>query len=106
MEAKVMKTFNSISSKKTVKQIIKHGKSVKGLRHWVLSHIIMVLMALLMLIIVAPLNASPRPDKSRNSTCHHKIITYKVPVIIIKKSNPVMKKHLKQAKPRKYSFPV
>ncbi|MDP4224735.1 MAG: hypothetical protein Q8868_15620 [Bacteroidota bacterium] len=107
MEGKVMNTINTISSKKTVKMILRHGKPVKGLRHWVLNQLIMVMMALFMMAIMAPLSASPRGEKIiRSSTCHHKVITRTVPVLITKKNNPVMKKHTKQARSRKYSFPV
>jgi len=99
-----MKTLNNTSLKETVKIILKHGKPVKGLRRWVLNHLIMVLMALFLMAVAAPLNASPRGEKIKSTTCHHKVITRTVPVLITKKKNPVMMKHTKQVKSRKYCF--
>ena len=99
-----MKTINRFSSKETAKMILKHGKAGKGLRHWVLNHLLMILMALFMIAIAAPLSAGPRGEKIRSTTCHHKIITRTVPVFITKKNNPVMKNHSRQTKSRKYCF--
>ena len=99
-----MKTLNNTSSKETVKMILKHGKPVRGLRRWVLNHLIMVLLAFFMMAVAAPLSASPRGEKIKSPTCHHKIITRTVPVFISKKNNSVMKNHSRQSRSRKYCF--
>ena len=101
-----MKTYSGKPAKKTVKLLLKHGKTIKGLRSWVLRHMVMVVLAVILAGIAAPVNAAPRADKGRKSSCHHKVITRTYPVIITKKKNPVAKKfNSNNTKSRKYCFP-
>jgi hypothetical protein len=101
-----MKSNTSTPAKKTVKIIMKHRKSVKGMRGWVLKHLAAIFLALFLVSIVSPVNAAPRKSKTIKSNCRHKVITRNYPVIVAKKSNPVMKKlNSNNSRSRKSCFP-
>jgi hypothetical protein len=102
-----MRTFTGKKAEKTAKVLLKHGRSIKGLRSWVLRHLVMALLAIFLIGITAPVNAAPRAEKGRKSSCHHKVITRTIPVIITKKKNPVMKKmHGNNTRTKRYCFPA
>jgi hypothetical protein len=102
-----MKAFNSITSGETGTVLIKHRKSIKGLYCWLSKHCITIFLAIFLLLIVAPVDASPGSGKNKKSGCRFKQTSFSYPVIFkVNKKSSVNNKNPKKSRDRNYSFPI
>lgn len=98
-----MKAINN-PTKETGTVLLKHGKSVKGLYCWLSKHFIAILLAVFLLLIVEPADASTGSGKNKNSGCRFKQTSFSYPVIKANKKSSLHNQ--KKSRDRKYSFPV
>jgi hypothetical protein len=102
-----MKTFYSIPSKETGTVLLKQRKSIKGLYCWLSKHCITMFLAIFLLMIVAPVDASTGSGKNKKCGCRFKQTSFSYPVIIkANKKSAVYNKNQKKSKGRNHSFPV
>jgi hypothetical protein len=103
----VMKAINNIPSRETGTVLLKHRKSIKGLYCWLSKHCITMFLAIFLLMIVAPVDASTGSGKNKKCGCRFKQTSFSYPVIIkANKKSSVHNKNLKKSRNRNYSFPV
>ena len=98
-----MKAINS-HLKETGAVLPKHRKSVKGLYCWLSRHCIAILLAVFLLLIVEPADASTGSGNNKNSGCRFKQTSFTYPVIKANKKSSLHNQ--KKSRDRKYSFPV
>jgi hypothetical protein len=104
---KAMKAFNCITPEETGTASLKHNKSIKGICCRLSKYLISFFLAIFLLLIVVPADASTGSGKNKKSGCRFKRTTFSYPVIIIgKNKSMVYNKNLKKSKERNYSFPV
>jgi hypothetical protein len=102
-----MKAIYSIPSVETGTELLKHKKSVKGLCCWLSKHCITIFLAIFLLVIVSPVDASTGYDKNKKSGCRFKQTRFSYPVINkVNKKSSVSNKNIKKSRGRNYSFPV
>jgi hypothetical protein len=102
-----MKAFNSITSGEAGTVVIKHRKSIKGLYCWLSKHCITMFLAIFLLLIVAPVDASTGSGKNKKSGCRFKQASFSYPVIFkVNKKSSVNNKNQKKSRDRNYSFPI
>jgi len=98
-----MKAINN-PTKETGTVLLKHRKSIKGLYCWLSKHFIAILLAVFLLLIVEPADASTGSGKNKNSGCRFKQTSFSYPVIKANKKSSLHNQ--KKSRDRKYSFPV
>ncbi len=102
-----MKTLNCITPEETGTASLKHNKSMEGKCCRLSKYLISFFLAIFMLMIVVPADASTGPGKNKKPGCRLKRTTFSYPVIITgKNKSMVYNKNLKKSKERNYSFPV
>jgi hypothetical protein len=102
-----MKAFNSITPRETGTVLLKHRKSIKGLWCWLSKHCIAIFLAIFLLMIVAPVDASTGSGKNKKCGCRFKQTSFSYPVIIkANKKSSVYNKNLKKSRGKDYCFPV
>jgi hypothetical protein len=102
-----MKTINNIPSRETGTVLLKHRKSIKGLYCWLSKHCITMFLAIFLLMIVAPVDASTGSGKNKKCGCRFKQTSFSY--LVINKANKKSSghnKHINKSKKRNYSFPV
>ena len=100
-----MKAINS-PTKETGTVLLKHKKSIKGLYCWLSKHCITILLAVFLLLIVEPADASTGSGKNKNNGCRFKQTSFSYPVIKANKKSSLHNQNQKKSRDRKYSFPV
>jgi hypothetical protein len=103
---KVMKAINFITPEKTGTASLKQNKSIKCISCRMSKYLISFFLAIFLLTIVVPVDASTGSGKNKKSGCRVKRTTFSYPVIISKNKPMVYNKNLKKTKVRNYSFPV
>jgi len=93
-------------SKETGTVLLKHRKSIKGLYCWLSKHCITIFLAVFLLLIVEPADASTGSGKNKNCGCRFKQTSFSYPVIKANKKSSLHNKSLKKSRNRNYSFPV
>ena len=102
-----MKAIYSIPLGETGTELLKHKKFVKGLCCWLSKHCITIILAIFLLVIVSPVDASTGFDKNKKSGFRFKQTRFSYPVIIkVNKKSWVFNKNIKKSRDRNYSFPV
>lgn len=102
-----MKAFYKIPSRETGTGLLKHRKSNKGLYCWLPKHCITIFLAIFLIMIVAPVNASTGSGKNKKCGCRFKQTSFSFPVIIkANNKSSVYNKNLRKSRDRNYSFPV
>ena len=100
-----MKAINS-PSKETGAVLLRHRKSIKGLYCWLSKHCIAILLAVFLLLIVEPADASTGSGNNKNNRCRFKQTSFSYPVIKANKKSSLHNQNQKKSRDRKYSFPV
>lgn len=101
-----MKAFCKVTSEETEKGLLNQRRIGNGLNGQLLHTVFTIILAAFLLMIFAPVNATP-PAKKVKSECRHKIISFTYPVIIkANKKSSGYNKDVNRSKKRKYSFPV
>jgi hypothetical protein len=101
-----MKAINSNHSRETGTVLVEHRKSIKGLYCWLSKHCITILLAVFLLLIVEPADASTGSGKNKNNGCRFKQTSFSYPVIKANKKSSLHNQNQKKSRDRKYSFPV
>jgi hypothetical protein len=102
-----MKAFYSIPTGETGTVLRNLRKSIKGLYCWLSRHCITVFLAVFLLMMVAPVDASTGSGKSKRGGCRFKQTSFSYPVIIkANKKSYGHNKDMNKSKKRNYSFPV
>jgi hypothetical protein len=100
-----MKAFCKITSRETEKGLLNRRRIGKDINGRLRQTVITIFLAAFLLMIFAPVSASP-PAKNVKSECRHKIIKFTYPVIKANKNSSGHNKDVNRSKKRKYSFPV
>jgi hypothetical protein len=102
-----MKPINNIPANETGTVLQEHPNTIKGIYCWLSRYCIAMFLAIFLLMIVAPAEASTGSGKTRKTACRFKQTTFSYPVIIkANKKASVHNKNPKKSKTRNYSFPV
>jgi len=102
-----MKALNNIPSRETGTVILKHRISLKGLCCWLSKYCITICLAIFLVMIFSPVDASGGSGKNKKYGCRVKQTSFRYPVIIkSNKKSAVYNKNLKKSRSRNYSFPV
>jgi hypothetical protein len=102
-----MKAIKSITSRDKGTILLKHRKSIKGLCCGLSRHLITIFLAIFLLMIVAPVDASTGSGKNKNCGCRFKKTSFSYPVIIkANKKSSVYHKDINKSKKINHSFPV
>ena len=91
-----MKAFYSIPSRETGTVLLKHRKSIKGLYCWLSKYCVTICLAIFLVMIVSPVDASTGSGKNKKYGCRFKQTSFSYPVIIkANKKSSVYNKNLK-----------
>jgi hypothetical protein len=104
-----MKSFTYNTSEKRLEGSPEKGRYFRGLRYLMVKNLITAILSVVLLMMVAPADASTGSVSNRKSTCRAKQTSSSYIVVVKKKNNPMVyasKKHSKKFRARNYSFPL
>jgi hypothetical protein len=102
-----MKPIYRNTSGETGTKFLKHRKSIKGLCSWLSNHCMTIFLAIFLLMIVSPADASTGSEKNKKSGCRFKQTRFSYPVINkVNKKSSMSNKNAKRSRDRNFSFPV
>ena len=101
-----MKPIYRITSAEAGSKILKNRKSIKGLCSWLSKYSITIFLAIFLLMIVSPADASTGSEKNKKSGCRFKQTRLSYPTIKVNKKSSMSNKNAKRSRERNFSFPV
>jgi competence CoiA-like predicted nuclease len=101
-----MNPIYRIPSGETGIRSLKHRKSIKGLYSWLSKHCVTIFLAIFLLMIVSPADASTGSEKNKKSGCRIKQTRLSYPTIKVNKKSSMSDKKAKRYRERNFSFPV
>jgi hypothetical protein len=101
-----MKAFNQIISGETGTVLLNLRRITKDLKRGLCQNVFTIFLAIFLLMILVPANASTAPAKNIKSECRHKITSFTYPIIKANKKSSGYNKNINKSKKRKHSFPV
>jgi hypothetical protein len=101
-----MNPIYRIPSEEKGTRFLKHRISIKGLLSWLYKHCITIFLAIFLLMIVSPADASTGSEKNKKSGCRFKQTRLSYPTIKVNKKSSMSNKNAKRSRERNFSFPV